>query len=138
MINDEESCCPICLIPTTNYVTAPCTHSACQQCFERILLSTSSSRNRNGWDDDYNEEAVEDRITECPTRGRCPFCRRAVNMFDLKNNQSHVYEQDTDLEQTPLNGLEFAAETVSFTFKDGTAEVALYRENANGDKELVR
>lgn len=108
---------------------------------------STTSLNGNGWDDADNEEAVEDHIVaSCPSRGRCPFCRMLINMFDLKSSQSQpLYNQNTDLEKTPLNGLEFVEKIVNRTisFKDGTAEVAIYRDDINGDdsddsKELVR
>mmetsp|Transcript_27354 Transcript_27354/g.41191 ORF Transcript_27354/g.41191 Transcript_27354/m.41191 type:complete len:623 (-) Transcript_27354:78-1946(-) len=143
-VKEEEECC-LCLQPVP-LVTTPCQHSACQLCLERVLLSTSSSLN----DDMGDEEAIESHIVaSCPTRGRCPFCRRPICMFDLKSNtdQSHVYEQNINLEETPLNGLEFAETNVdnkTISFKDGRVEIAFYKNGLSGDsgdddsKELMR
>lgn len=61
--------------------TYQCGHDACQGCLEKILLRTNPlySYRRGGLDD--SDEAI---ISFCPTRGKCPFCRSMVNMFDLK------------------------------------------------------
>eukprot|EP00553_Chaetoceros_curvisetus_P013290 CAMPEP_0204638702 /NCGR_PEP_ID=MMETSP0717-20131115/40180_1 /ASSEMBLY_ACC=CAM_ASM_000666 /TAXON_ID=230516 /ORGANISM="Chaetoceros curvisetus" /LENGTH=187 /DNA_ID=CAMNT_0051658553 /DNA_START=34 /DNA_END=594 /DNA_ORIENTATION=+ len=76
----------------------PCGHQACLSCLERIFLTTSlrpsdamNSRRRlgQGADSDENgeKEFLEDCIiSSCPTRGRCPFCRTSMSLFDLRGH----------------------------------------------------
>ena len=115
----DELCCAICLEPKP-LVVAKCSHRACIDCFERIILPTSSTSSVNyddgGADDDdggennnnngnnnhennREDESLEDRIiTACPTRGRCPFCRCCINLFDLVqyNQQPQQHETETE------------------------------------------
>ena len=86
----KQQRCAICFLDKP-LLFAPCTHNACQDCFERILLATNPSNYididifNNNNTDASNIEALEDSIiASCPTRGRCPFCRTYLSMFDLK------------------------------------------------------
>ena len=147
--NDEE--CPICLLPKI-LVFTKCSHASCLECFERILLATSLSPGNVALNDGDNDgdEALEERIImTCPTRGRCPFCRSYVNMFDLKycdgqpDPQNLVYDKNTNLKDSPLNGLEFSdgasasITSTTFSFKERIPEVLLHSDES-GSKNLVR
>ena len=134
---DEDMTCPICFLPE-KLVFSPCSHRACLPCFERILLATSSNQRPYDDDDDDNNDRI---ISACPSRGRCPICRHCVNMFDLKfcSNNDFVYSQHINLEDTPLNELQFSDRnstdrnsTTILSFKDGKAEV-LIRNKANNE-----
>ncbi len=94
--------CQICLVEKP-LMTMPCGHQACLSCLERIFLTTSlrpadamNSRRRlgQGTDSDENgeKEFLEDCIiSSCPTRGRCPFCRTSMSLFDLRGH-GHEHE----------------------------------------------
>ena len=115
-MTDSETDCPICLIHVPLLVT-PCGHKACQNCFERVLLTTSPSHNYSNMTDEYplnNVEQFEDVIIySCPSKGRCPLCRKFIDLFDLKQCDEEGkpagdgYKKMHDVWNSPLAGLSF-------------------------------
>lgn len=109
----SETCCSICFLPTPLLVT-PCGHTACRQCFERILLTTKTRNSIAREDHSEDKELIEDMInTACPTRGRCPLCRKCTDMFELRHNNENrelcfTNEKTSDISISPLAGLSFS------------------------------
>lgn len=123
---EEEDICQICFLATSLLIT-PCQHSACKLCFEHLLLSTDSNSSHNenyrerqarqDHTDNWSELQEDEIIAAFPSRGRCPFCRRYIDMFQLQLKEKHknncgehlkmAYPKDINLEETPLCGLSF-------------------------------
>ena len=55
------------------------------------------------------DDALEDfMVANNPTCGRCPFCRRCINLFDIKNEtQGFVYEKRYHIWNSALSGMSF-------------------------------
>jgi len=109
---EEELSCPICWVsypsssmdgPTLDssssssveFLKSPCGHVACSTCMERLLLSTEPlhdflrRRYLTNDRDDTNpslvyEQAMDDIVSSCPSKGRCPICRENIDLFDLQ------------------------------------------------------
>lgn len=155
--DEEELACPICLLPDQHPVITPCCHKACLQCFERILLTTNPGSNYYSMTgNEQEDEAIEDTIIRhCPTRGRCPFCRVNINMFDLRkqtlssfekydnqdliNQLDSVYDPILSMKDTPLNNLKFSdiRKSRTISFDNGIPELWILGEN-NNEKEVER
>ncbi len=159
--SEEESdgeICQICLLQKP-LLALPCTHKACQQCLERIFLVTTYTSAHREEEDDL--ELLQDRIVNsCPTRGRCPFCRSAVNMFDLIKHdcgrdlsvdkeeedsggeENLIYEKNVDLRGSCLNNLTFSTQSrqkKSLSFIDGVPEFSFFNYNENDEENhLIR
>mmetsp|Transcript_21083 Transcript_21083/g.25917 ORF Transcript_21083/g.25917 Transcript_21083/m.25917 type:complete len:557 (-) Transcript_21083:371-2041(-) len=140
MDNDDYNC-EICSLPEP-LVFAPCNHSACLKCMERICLSKSEHHTRRFDDDNDDESVVEDKIiASCPSRGRCPFCRKCFDIFNLKylQSNSYVYEKKIKIEDTSLKGLKFSDKKVNnekmISFEN-KPEISIYRQ-INGDREHI-
>lgn len=154
----EELTCPICLLPDQPLVITSCSHKACLHCFERILLTTNPGSNYYTMteNEQEDEERIEDTIIcHCPTRGRCPFCRLSINMFDLRkqavtdhenndnqdliNQLESVYDPIISMKDTSLNNLKFSdirkSRTISFV--DGIPELWILGENKD-EEEVER
>lgn len=123
----SETCCSICFLPTPLLVT-PCGHTACRQCFERILLTTKTRNSIAREDHSEDKELIEDMInTACPTRGRCPLCRKCTDMFELRHNNENrelcfTNEKTSDISISPLAGL-------SFSDRNGKIEIGFPKDS---------
>jgi len=99
--SNEETTCDICFTTKPLLVT-PCQHRACQDCFEHLLLSTSDAPVETPQQNRNCQEFLEDCIVAaCPTRGKCPFCRSYLNLFELVTDKS---ENNTERYNTQGEG----------------------------------
>jgi Zinc finger, C3HC4 type (RING finger). len=133
--NEDE--CPICLVPFPLLIT-PCNHRACQTCLERVLFATQSLTSIGtivGEENIATDEALEDFIvSNSPTYGRCPFCRKCISLFDLKieggedNETKFIYDKRYDIWRTALSGM---------SFQDGMQNIILNFPNTDNDEPYV-
>lgn len=123
---DDDDACPVCLCSPSDqllFVAAPCKHTVCQPCMERILLAQHSGT------DLY-----------IPTRGKCPICRCQVSLFDLTfTNGDLAYPIDTDISHSPIGGLVYKvdgrlATSPDFCFDKETPYIDF---GENGDGETI-
>jgi len=136
--HQEEKICQICLLPKQLVIT-PCQHTACISCFEHVLLATCNPPNfRTSVNNTENtKEFQEDTIiAACPTRGRCPFCRRSLDMFQLKYETTRecVYSNSVKLDESSLAGLVFV--NTNKTIGDHSVHFPVARENGSGTQEM--
>ena len=105
----EEETCPICL-HNVSLISSPCSHRACRECFERILLSCKNDHFQfqgNSIDRNHIDDAI---VNSCPTRGRCPICRQCIDMFDLKDFDGKFVFEKNLLIPKDLRGMSFSNE----------------------------
>jgi hypothetical protein len=115
--NNHKEECPICLVPGLSLLITPCGHKACKNCLNRVITTTRPSSATFAYQD---TEKSEDIITyTCPSKGRCPICRKLIDLFDLKvwewnegcdgysNHDKYAYEKMPHVWNTPLAGLCF-------------------------------
>jgi hypothetical protein len=133
MDNYDE--CPICLVAHPLLIT-PCNHRVCQTCLERVLLGTQQSlpliESRIGEESIASDEELEDFIvSNNPTCGKCPFCRKYISLFDVKiergkdREAEFIYEKRNDLWRTALCGI---------SFQDGMQSIVLKFPNNDHDE----
>ena len=129
---NEELLCPICLLSSSScedilestavvFMKSPCGHVACAPCFERLLLITEPLHDFLRWRNSLDErnpsllydQAMDDIVASCPTRGKCPICRVWVDLFHLtpivKNCSSTIpiLQRITDLTLCPIYDMIF-------------------------------
>lgn len=156
--SDNE--CPICLQPSPLLVSS-CGHKICRICFERVLLNTSSFNNHRFRPNDAesNAELFEDAVVSaCPTKGRCPMCRKLINLFDLKEYRDHeeeehkgsgvsvitvalhdAYEKMTDISSCPLAGISMGnrGRNMLFEFPAIADQPPVYVKKDSGSGETL-
>ncbi|GFH58857.1 hypothetical protein CTEN210_15333 [Chaetoceros tenuissimus] len=106
---DKE--CQICMIEEP-LLWMPCGHRACRVCLERVLFarvndeSTHENIAANSIIDE--EELIENYYVNCSGWGRCPFCRRLISMYDIKESADSLksfYTKHLDIWSTEVAGL---------------------------------
>ena len=107
---DKE--CQICMIEGP-LLWMPCCHRACQVCLERVLfmrVNDESSIHENIAANSiiHDEELIENNYANCSGWGRCPFCRRLLSMYDIKESADSLksfYTKHLDIWSTEVAGL---------------------------------
>lgn len=108
--------CPICFHSNSNnnpFLITNCNHSVCQSCFLQVFHNSTkpSIETAGPWElnrtnkqeiNDYYENEI---IYSCYSYGKCPMCRRILNMLDLKSDMDTKWKYYQECEHDyPMQG----------------------------------
>lgn len=136
--SNEE--CQICLLCKPLLRTS-CGHEACQDCLERTLTISTSPTDYDSSNPLSHEEFEETLVTSCPTKGRCPFCRKIIDLFQLSSvcgnaGDDSVFKPIKDFTESGLRGLVFQDKNSEITVKFPSMEDKMPSITINKEESL--
>ena len=121
-----ETICCICKdASSTPEVFGNCEHVFCKSCLEYLL------------DNPMPDPQPEDNHLAAPTMGRCPQCREALRLFEVKDikTKKEAYEKNFELHTSPLNGLVFCPKDPKLLVGDFHFDVSFEKMGFSGFKQ---
>ncbi|KAG7364315.1 zinc finger C3HC4 type domain containing protein [Nitzschia inconspicua] len=91
MFATDENTCPICLNPSNDLVSGPCSHSLCVPCMEKVLNAEASEQR-------WPPQSAADIHLSAPTLGRCPICRTQISLFQVRHSITSLPQYPPDFD----------------------------------------
>jgi Zinc finger, C3HC4 type (RING finger) len=87
----DDNTCPVCLNPSDDLVSGPCSHSLCIPCMEKVLNAEASEQR-------WPPQSAADMHLSAPTLGRCPICRSQLSLFQVRHSITSLLQYPPDFD----------------------------------------